>query len=222
MHPTRAVQKICGVIALCLSMGGVGFATVDNKNVALGAWVNDTQFEFHCRENYQNSLLLNDQNNPPKNSGPFQLLEKNSFFQSLREKGDAILERLDLQKGNTDKRWIIPIFSAEKRDKMQQPRPYDSGNSSFSGKVNGNKRDNKSERYLIGYRLNRVERSQPGWMIGLGFKKGGRDSQAGRDDNTASEQSQSGILASLNNSAGENRAKKQDFRGPIVGLVGEF
>lgn len=224
MHPTRTIEKICGVIALCLSACSVGFTAVDSKNTSLGAWGNDTQFEFRSRESHQNSLLLNDQNDLPEKRGPFQLLDKNPFFRFLQEKGEAILERLDLKEGSSDKRWVIPIFSAEKRERMQQPRSYDSGNSSlFGGSDNGNKGDSKSERYLIGYRLNRpAERSQPSWMLGFGFKKGGRDSQLSRNDNTVSDRSQSGLLTSPNNFDEESRAKKQAFRDPIVGLTGEF
>ncbi|MBU1107387.1 MAG: hypothetical protein KKB51_12010 [Candidatus Riflebacteria bacterium] len=221
MRPTRTVQKICGVFALCLGVCSSGFTAVDNKNASLGAWVNDTQFEFQSRESYQNSLLLNDQNDPPEKRGPLQLLEKNPLFQSLRETGENILERFDLKEGSSDKRWIIPIFSAEKRERMQQPR-YSSSDLPRSN-ADDDKRDSQSERYLIGYRLNRpTERSQPSWMLGFGFKKGGRDSQMSRTDNTAPEQTKPGLLTSLNNSDEESRAKKQEFSGPIIGVTGEF
>ncbi len=216
--------KLGLLLLLCIS-GSEVLASLE-QGVQFGSWIREGQFKFRAQEiPKQNEFLQSpDEKNTGMNGNSrpamleyLQKFEQNPVYRTISETQAKVMSLGETIAGG---RWFLPILSARKQEKPEQSDNSNSQEDAFAGRNSGSKGESQSERYLVGYRLGSDSNSSgKNWVLGFGFKRG--SSQSMKKDQGRTDQNQQNIASSANDSD-EEKSRRQDFSGPIIGITGEF
>ncbi len=193
------------------------------------AWVSDVSFHFPASKN---TVTFSDEDAIDQAGAhgsrrmrmSAELIEHVPYVKSVLAVKERVMARVTPVLENAEGRIFCPFFDRESHERNLPRQEFSSPESMSKSGVKGRDGDVASERYVVGYRLSsRAERPDENWYLGFGWKSGSaRHGRRGMEekDMRSDHMHRTNMMADSEHMS--SASVKNEYGGPIVGLVGHF